>query len=199
MSRKFIAHFVDPKGILIANNQGNGIFAEGTTVPTDATSGYAVGCIFVHNDGSDGGQLYVNEGSATSCDFNALQSEASAVFELGFSVFPHASATEWDLWVAPFSCQVTSIKYVPSTLQGGAMTATVVKAVSTATPVKTTTPMVTADVIDLNAGAYTVVTPTLTATTADLQLAVGNRISLDFSAAPTAAIWALSISLKRLN
>lgn len=200
MSRKLIQQYADPLGSIIEKPAVGIVFAAGTTVPADATAGYAPGCIFIDEDSTtDGAMVYINEGTATSCDFNALQSQSSAVFELGFSVFPHASATEWDLWVAPFSCQVTAIKYVPSTLQGGAMTATVVKATGTATPVKTTTPMVTADVIDLNTGAYTVVTPALTATTADLQLAAGDRIGLDFSAAPTAAIWALSISLKRLN
>jgi len=44
----------------------------GTTVPVDTTAGYAVGCIFQHTDGTNGTALYVNEGSAASCDFNAL-------------------------------------------------------------------------------------------------------------------------------
>lgn len=120
------------------------------------------------------------------------------VLELSFAIQPNATVTEYDIWVAPAAYQVTRIKYVPSTLQGGAMTATVVKATSTTAPAKTTTPMVTADAIDLNAGAYTVVTPTLTATTADLQLAAGDRIGIDYSAAPTVAFWCLSITLKRI-
>ena len=44
----------------------------GTTVPTDTTAGYAPGCVFVHTDGTTGTSLYVNEGTATSCDFNAM-------------------------------------------------------------------------------------------------------------------------------
>jgi len=44
---------------------------EGATVPTDGTAGYAVGCIFIHTDGTVNTTLYINEGSATSCDFNA--------------------------------------------------------------------------------------------------------------------------------
>jgi len=39
----------------------------GTTVPTDASSGYAPGCEFVD---ITNGARYINEGSATSCDFN---------------------------------------------------------------------------------------------------------------------------------
>lgn len=51
------------KGLLIAS---------GTTVPTAATSGYATGCIFQHTDGGAGTVLYVNEGSETSCSFQAI-------------------------------------------------------------------------------------------------------------------------------
>jgi hypothetical protein len=117
---------------------------------------------------------------------------------LSFAIQPLATITEADLFIAPFAMQVTGISVVPSTLQGGAMTATIVKAVSTATPVKTTTPMHTADAINLNTGAYTVQDMTLTATTADLILAAGNRISYDLSAAATAAHWAVTIKYKRV-
>lgn len=50
--------------------------AWGTTVPVDTTAGYAVGCIFQHVDGASGTTVYINEGSATSCDFNAIPTEA---------------------------------------------------------------------------------------------------------------------------
>ena len=46
--------------------------AHGVTVPADASAGYAVGCIFQHTDGGDGTALYVNEGTITSSDFNAI-------------------------------------------------------------------------------------------------------------------------------
>jgi hypothetical protein len=46
--------------------------AHGDTVPTDGTVGYETGCLFQHTDGGDGTALYVNEGSVTSCDFNAV-------------------------------------------------------------------------------------------------------------------------------
>lgn len=48
--------------------------AEGTTVPTDADRGYAVGCLFVQTDGGTETVLYVNEGTATSADFNPVLS-----------------------------------------------------------------------------------------------------------------------------
>lgn len=48
--------------------------AEGATVPTDGDAGYATGCIFVQTDGGTETVLYVNEGSATSADFNPVLS-----------------------------------------------------------------------------------------------------------------------------
>jgi hypothetical protein len=113
-----------------------------------------------------------------------------------FRVGPHASVTEYDLAVIPRALQVTSISVVPSTLQGGALTATLVKAINTATPVKTTTPLHTADAIDLNTGAYTVQTITLTATANDLIFAAGNRLSIDYSAALTAGHAAITVGFK---
>lgn len=49
------------------------LFSHGATVPADGTAGYAVGCVFAHTDGAAGTALYVNEGSVTSCDFNAVE------------------------------------------------------------------------------------------------------------------------------
>lgn len=48
------------------------LFDSGDTVPTDGSSGYQTGCIFQHTDGTTGTALYLNEGSNTSCDFNAV-------------------------------------------------------------------------------------------------------------------------------
>lgn len=79
MSQKFRSHFADPKGIIAEIPPQVGIIAHGTTVPTDATSGYGTGCLFLHTDGSAGTAVYVNEGSATSCDFNALGTAASGL------------------------------------------------------------------------------------------------------------------------
>lgn len=45
--------------------------ASGTSVPTDGTAGYAKGCTFINKNGGVGSTLYVNEGTVTSCDFNA--------------------------------------------------------------------------------------------------------------------------------
>jgi hypothetical protein len=50
----------------------NALIAWGTTVPSDGVAGYAVGCLFIHTDGSAGSALYCNEGTAASCDFDAV-------------------------------------------------------------------------------------------------------------------------------
>jgi len=70
MSRRFETQ--DATGIL-ADIPGVGIMlAAGTTVPTDASAGYGTGCLFMHTDGGDATALYVNEGTNTSCNFNAV-------------------------------------------------------------------------------------------------------------------------------
>jgi len=51
------------------------ILAYGTSAPSDASSGYAEGCVFAVVNGSGGATLYVNEGSATSSDFNLIITE----------------------------------------------------------------------------------------------------------------------------
>lgn len=53
------------------------MLAWGITVPTDATTGYAKGCIFIHTDGSAGTMLYVNEGTGTSCNFDPVATQGS--------------------------------------------------------------------------------------------------------------------------
>lgn len=62
----------DGTGIIVSV-PGLGILqAYGATVPADASVGYATGCIFHHTDGGDNTSAYLNEGTAASCDFNAL-------------------------------------------------------------------------------------------------------------------------------
>ena len=59
--------------VKVVNKTEDGITdCYGTTVPTDATTGYAPGCKFVHTDGTTGTTVYINEGTGTSCDFNAV-------------------------------------------------------------------------------------------------------------------------------
>lgn len=190
--------------------------AFGTTVPTDATAGYATGCIFRQTDGATGTTLYVNEGSATSCDFNAIGTTAGLALgtadtlTVGGVIVPqymplvnetislHASKVTFNLFVAREAVEVVNIDYVPDIAQGGALTATVVKCTGTATPASATTPMHTANGINLNATAHTVQPITLSVTTADLRLAVGERIGLVLSGAMTVGSGHISIRGKRI-
>jgi len=61
----------------IAENVGL-LWEDGETVPTDGTSGYQPGCIFQKTNGSAGTVFYLNEGTASSCDFNAVAALTAA-------------------------------------------------------------------------------------------------------------------------
>lgn len=67
----------------IFKSEDGKLITYGTTVPTDAATGYAEGCIFIKTDGSAGAQIYINEGSDTSCDFKPLASNNRAATAAG--------------------------------------------------------------------------------------------------------------------
>lgn len=69
MSKPLTPH--DASGIVAYDQDGNIAWQQGTTVPTDTTTGYCTGCIFQKTDGGVGTSLYVNEGTSASSDFNA--------------------------------------------------------------------------------------------------------------------------------
>ncbi len=48
------------------------LLVSGATVPTDGAAGYQTGCLFQHTDGGAGTALYVNEGTVSACDFDAV-------------------------------------------------------------------------------------------------------------------------------
>jgi hypothetical protein len=55
------------------DTSGNITSAKGTTVPTDAETGYAKGCFFTDTDVANGiHSLYVNIGDETSCQFDLV-------------------------------------------------------------------------------------------------------------------------------
>jgi hypothetical protein len=67
------SHGTDTLGNLIMEKTATGITRVlGKTLPTDALAGYAPACLFQHTDGGAGSALYVNEGTATSCDFDLV-------------------------------------------------------------------------------------------------------------------------------
>lgn len=66
-SQSFVVHDRD--------TAGNVSLCTGSAVPTDAGSGFAIGAIFRKTTGNGiGSTVYINEGSASSCDFNAVAS-----------------------------------------------------------------------------------------------------------------------------
>lgn len=68
MSRQMIKHY---KHTGYLRDPARGIvFAAGITVPTDASKGYAPGCIFLDIDAAAGSQWYVNRGTKASCNFD---------------------------------------------------------------------------------------------------------------------------------
>lgn len=131
-------------------------------------------------------------------DLNTMFTELYADREIVSVNIPlEATKTVYNVFVARKSYTVESIDYVPDVAQGGALTATVVKATGTATPASGTTPMCAAGAINLNGTAATVQSITLTATAADLGLVAGQRIGLVLSGAMTVGSGCLSIKLKR--
>lgn len=72
-------NFFDTDDRALSDIDGDIILAKGTTVPTDATDGYAKGCLFLDSDATSGSVLFINEGTSSSCDFNAVQT-AGALF-----------------------------------------------------------------------------------------------------------------------
>lgn len=72
---KIVGKTVSSVTTLIKDGSGDILMATGTTVPTDTTTGYAKGCLFIDTDvvtGTTG--LYENIGTNTSCVFNAIGS-----------------------------------------------------------------------------------------------------------------------------
>ncbi len=58
---------------LIYDQDKNILYATGTDVPADTTSGYAKGCLFIDRDVAAATTgLYVNIGTTASCNFDAI-------------------------------------------------------------------------------------------------------------------------------
>lgn len=75
MSRRLEPHYPG-QGVIAKRNVGV-LFEAGTTVPADATKGYAPGCIFLDVDASAGSQVWINEGTFASSLFKALPTLAA--------------------------------------------------------------------------------------------------------------------------
>ena len=62
----------DATGVVASNDNGDFLIVAGTSVPTNGASGYATGCLYLKTDGVAGTALWVNEGSNSSADFDAV-------------------------------------------------------------------------------------------------------------------------------
>lgn len=71
MSREILPQYSGSasKGSVIRDPSLGILFAYGTTVPTDATAGYAPGCLFLDVDALTTSVLWRNEGTLASCAF----------------------------------------------------------------------------------------------------------------------------------
>lgn len=116
----------------------------------------------------------------TKCDDNFTELYNTVLVSVNIPA--HASKTVYNIFTADQTYTVKSIRVTPDVAQGSTLTATISKATSTATPAAGTTPLHTGTA-NLNGTAHTVQSLTLTSTTADLSLAVGDRIGLILSAA----------------
>jgi len=79
MSSKMRPHYADAKNIIVEGFDGSGILCEGITVPTNGTSGFAPGALFLKRAGAIGASLHRNDGSLASCLFVAVAGGAAAV------------------------------------------------------------------------------------------------------------------------
>lgn len=90
----------DGSGIIATNDLQLPTLVCGPTVPADATAGYGVGCIFIHTDGAEGSNLYINDGTASSSDFNPIQTLGTnqAQFNVPIATAILAAGTPMAAW-----------------------------------------------------------------------------------------------------
>lgn len=125
-------NFYDGDNKALQDENGNFVLARGSSVPSDGSSGYAVGCIFLDTDGGDDASLFINEGSTTSSDFNAL----GAIIPTSVDVTPTiagASITSTSRFVnikSTASRSVNDIVILPAPVVGKEITITGIEGTS---------------------------------------------------------------------
>lgn len=123
--------------------------------------------------------------------------------EVSFHGQAAGAMVDQSFFVATQAYQVTKVRFVHAVAESTATTlyAQLVKDTGTDAPGAGTDLLTnnTNNGFDCKATANTVQTGTLTATTASLQLAAGNRLSVDFSAAATELVGVtITVTLKRI-
>jgi hypothetical protein len=59
--------------VYLRDENGDILFASGTTLPSNSTTGYAKGCVFIDTDVAGGtGSFNLNKGTKTSCTFSLV-------------------------------------------------------------------------------------------------------------------------------
>lgn len=186
------------------------MWAYGNTVPTDGATGYSKGCIFQKYDGTLGTLLYINIGSVTSANFDAIDDvlfadnisiatgktldtvDADGVRSGGVIVpqnitIPiylqaHASLATRVLFYASDAWTVTGLTYEPLVAEAtGSVVCTVCKVTGNNVAVAATTPMCVAFAVTGTAGTPVVADITTGITAADKVLAATNKIGCIFS------------------
>lgn len=98
--------------VLLWDRDRDILLATGTDVPSDATDGYAKGCIFIDRDVATGiSGVYENVGTNSSCNFDAL----TATYAEINSVCDANTATAAEI-VAAADVSVQAAKVVPSSV-----------------------------------------------------------------------------------
>lgn len=123
--------------------------------------------------------------------------------EVSFNAQAAAAMVDQSFFVANQAYQVTKVRFVSAVAEAtaGSLYAQLVKDTSTDAPGAGTNLLTnnTNNGFDCKATANTVQAGTLTATTASLQLAAGDRLSVDFSASATELVGVtITVTLKRI-
>lgn len=65
--------------VLEKDSDGKVLRCTGTVTITDGGAGYAKGCEYIKTDGAAGSIVFINEGTTSSCDFNATRTSLSTI------------------------------------------------------------------------------------------------------------------------
>lgn len=112
-----------------------------------------------------------------------------------------AASVDTDVFIADRAYKVIGVRESHSVVGGASAAVRPRKITDTSAPgaaAGATVKELTTAAVDLTAAVNTVVTPTLSATAADLTLAAGNRISLDFSGTLTGLVGFIEIILEQV-
>lgn len=87
---------INSQSIIVLERDSAGFVTrcKGTVAITDAGAGYAKGCEYTKTDGGVATTKYYNEGSTSSCDFNAVESSASTITSVVAGAGMTGGATE---------------------------------------------------------------------------------------------------------